>query len=183
MPTLTVTEALAEIKTLGNRIKKRRENVMPYLVRQRAISDPLADQIDGGSTEFIKRELQAVDDMQERLVRLRVAIQSLNQREQISVDGETRTIAAWLTWRKEVLPGYQQYLATIRARLDAARREAATKNIGVVNVEVTTQAKYSDLLVNISEIKLAADIEHLELVLGTLDGQLSLKNATTTIEV
>jgi hypothetical protein len=40
-----------------------------------------------------------------------------------------------------------------------------------------------DIVVNVDEQKLAEDSERMEEVLGTLDGLLSLKNATVTIEV
>lgn len=180
---LTVTEALAEIKTLGNRIAKRRENIQPYLFRQRMVEDPLAGDLEGGSVEFIRRERQGAADLEERLVALRTAIQAMNQRETITIDGETRTIAAWLTWRKEILPGQRSFLQALRNKIDAVRKEAGQKQVGIVNVDASSNAKYADVLVNVSEANLARDIEHLELVVGTLDGQLSLKNATTTLEV
>jgi hypothetical protein len=182
---LTVTEALAEIKTLGKRLEKRRENVFPYIVRQRAVTDPLIDDVQGGSPEFIRRERQAAKDLEERLVRLRVAIQAMNQRETISINGEERTIAAWLTWRKEILPGRREFIQKLRQKLERVRLEAAQKQVGVINVDASQQgsAKYLDLLVNISEADLAGEAEHLELVVGTLDGALSLKNATTVINI
>lgn len=180
---LTVTEALAEIKTLGKRMEKRRENVVPYLFRQRAVVDPLEVDVEGGSPEFIRRERQGLADLEERLVRLRTAIQALNLRETITVDGEERTIAGWLTWRKEVLPGRRQFLQTLRNRIEQVRKEAGQKQVGVVNVDASSTAKYSDVIINLNEAALAAEIEHLEMVVGTLDGQLSLKNATTTITV
>lgn len=179
---LTVTEALAEIKTLGKRIEKRRENVLPYLFRQKAVTDPLEEET-GGSPEFIRRERQAIRDLETRLVSLRVAIQALNLREEIMIDGETLTMAEWLTWRKEVLPGQRGFLQNLRTRLEQMRREAGPKQVGVVNVDSSSEAKRNDVLVNISEAELAREIEHVEFVVGTLDGQLSLKNATTTIEV
>jgi len=40
-----------------------------------------------------------------------------------------------------------------------------------------------DIIVNVSEKGLADEAEALETTLATLDGQLSLKNATVTVEV
>lgn len=180
---LTVTEALAEIKTLGARIQKRRESIFPYLARQNAITDPLERDFPGGSPEFIRRERQAAKDLEERLVTLRTAIQRLNQTETITIGAETRTIAGWLTWRKEVMPGLRSFLASIRGGLDKMRKEAQTKQVGVVNVSTNQTPQYNDVLVNINEVALADEVEQLENVVGTLDGQLSLKNATTFIEV
>lgn len=44
-------------------------------------------------------------------------------------------------------------------------------------------ASFQDIRVNVSENDLAKDLEQMETILGTLDGQLSLKNATVVIEV
>ena len=69
----TITEALAELKTLGKRIEKKRESVAMFLTRQDGLKDPLEK--DGGSVEFIKRERQAVKDLEQHHVNIRLAIQ------------------------------------------------------------------------------------------------------------
>jgi hypothetical protein len=180
---LTITEALAEIATIVKRLAKRRELILPYLARQRMVADPLAERIDGGSPEFIRRERQAVRDLEARLVRLRTTVQAANVRETLTVDGDTRTLAEWLTWRREIQPGQASFLMTLRAKLEAVRREAAQKQVGLVNVAVQDQAKYADILVNLDEVSLAAEADHMEQVMGALDGALNLKNATTFIDV
>ena len=56
------------------------------------------------------------------------------------------------------------------------------KGIGVVSN--TNEAKTPmDVIVNVSEAELAEQAEWYEKVLGELDGQLSLKNATITVEI
>lgn len=180
---LTVTEALAEIKTLAKRIERRRESILPYLWRQKAVTDPLAEDVEGGSREFIKRERQAAGDLELRWVQLRTAIQRLNLTEKITIDGDERTIADWLTWRKEVMPGQRDYLLKLRSAMNKLQQEATSKQVGVINIDQSDSAKYTDVMTNISMVDLAADIEHIELVVGTLDGQLSYKNATSFIEL
>lgn len=180
---LTVTEALAEIKTLAKRIERRRESILPYLWRQKAVTDPLAEDVEGGSREFIKRERQAAGDLELRWVKLRTAIQRLNLTEKITIDGDERTIADWLTWRKEVMPGQRDYLLKLRSAMNKLQQEATSKQVGVINIDQSDSAKYTDVMTNISMVDLAADIEHIELVVGTLDGQLSYKNATSFIEL
>lgn len=44
---LTITEALAEIKTVGKRVEKKREFIKAFLARQDGVKDPLEK--DGGS--------------------------------------------------------------------------------------------------------------------------------------
>ena len=51
---LTITEALAEIKTLAKRIEKKRQNIGQFLVRQEGVRDPL--EREGGSVAFVQTE-------------------------------------------------------------------------------------------------------------------------------
>lgn len=179
---MTITEALAEIKTTGKRITKKREAISGYIARQDNLKDPLA--ADGGSVEFIKRERQAIRDLEGRIVELRAKIAAANARTTVTVEGETRSVADWLTWRREVAPGTQQFLSGLRGGLDNLRKQVAQKGLGVLNATATVntaEVKPTDVWVNISEKELADEIERLETVLGTLDGQLSLTNATTAI--
>lgn len=179
---LTVTEALADIATLGKRIAKRRQGILPYLARQNSETDPITD-VKGGSVEFIKQERQAVRDLEERLIKLRMAIQQINQRETITIGTETRTIAEWLTWRKEILPERKRFLQSVNQGLLKLRNEAKSKQVGIVNVDSSQNPSRTDVLVNISESELVAEADLIENVEGTLDGQLSLKNATMVIEI
>ena len=183
---MTITEALAEIKTIEKRIQKKRDSIQGFLARQDMLRDPLA--ADGGSVEFIKRERQAIRDLEERVVALRRAIAQANAQTTFAINGGTaRSIADWLTWRREVAPGRQAFLTTLRDKVERVRREALSKGVNVVAAAsaVTTGdgGKPTDVLVNISEAELAKDIEALEEELGSLDGLLSLRNATTQITI
>ena len=175
---LTITEALAEIKTVEKRIQKKREAILPFVFRQEMLRDP--HEKDGGSAVVVQQELQAVGDLQERVIAIRRAIQEANSTTDITVGGETRSISDWLVWRREVAPQRQQLYVDIRNAINNMRAQAQQKGLQVVASESGNQ---SDIVVNVNEKKLAAQIEALEEVLGTLDGQLSLKNATVTIEL
>lgn len=177
MATMTITEALAEMKTLAKRIEKKREAVSPYLLRQSIVLDPLTDA--GGSKEHIRRERQALDDMEKRMVAIRTSIQRTNQGTPITVEGETKTIAEWLTWRKEVAPGRQLFLQKLHSSIRKVRDDFAKKG-GAVGEDV--KASDVNITVNVDEAALLREIEHCETVLGQLDGQLSLKNATVMVE-
>ena len=178
---LTITEALAEIKTIGKRIEKKRQFVSEYLFRQDFLKDPLENQ--GGSKSAIDAERQAISDLESRVVTIRRAIQKANEATTVTLNGTSRSIADWLVWRREVAPGQQQFLNAIRGKLGAARQQAQQKGIGLrVAGEVAANAQPQDVVVNLDEKALAAEIETLETTLGSLDGQLSLKNATTIID-
>lgn len=181
---MTITEALAEIKTIGKRIAKKREAIGQYLARAEGMKDPLDK--DGGSVQFIEREMQAIRDLEERVIAIRAAIASANATTTISLNGDTRSISDWLVWRREVAPGRQQHLRQVQASIQQVRNQAAQRGVGLVNATASVQVgevKPTDILVNVSEAKLTEDIDHLEDMLGTLDGQLSLKNATIDVQV
>lgn len=179
MPPITITEALAELKTIDKRLVKKREFVLTYLLRQEMFKDPLEK--DGGSISAIRRELQAIGDLEERRIVIRRAIQQANEANSVSVGKFTRSIADWLVWRREVAPTHAQFLAGIRQKIEQARQEAARK--GAALTPAAEVAKPNDVIVNVNEQELARQIEELEETLGKLDGQLSLKNATLFIDV
>ena len=186
MAQLTVTEALAEIRTIDKRIEKKREVVKSHLARNEMLRDPF--ERDGGSPAVLAQELQGIRDLEQRKVLIRVAIQDANRRIPITVRDHTKTIAEWLLWRREVAPKRQEFLKTLSQGLAQLRREAQSKGatIGMAQAAAAVQVggqQVQNILVNISEIELTREIEELEVLLGDLDGLLSLKNATESIVI
>lgn len=177
MPEVTITEALAEIKLLSKRIASKQESVMRYLARSENMRDPLEKE--GGSAQYVKSELQSLDDLQENVVRIRRAIAAANAGNTITLGGETRSIADWLTWRREVAPIAQKTLVNMQNVIQQARNEA-TKRGGVLK-DGTESTKPGDVVVNVSEKALSEMLDAHNIKAGTLDGQLSLKNATIRI--
>jgi hypothetical protein len=178
---MTITEALAEIKTVQARIVKKRASIGQYVARQDGLKDPLASE-SGGSAGFIAREMQAIADLESRIVALRAAIQTVNHATTITAGDVTKTLADWLTWRREVLPGREAFYTQLRNQLQQVRAQCAQKQMTVVPVGQSAST-LQDVLVNIDEKALADEIERLETIKGGLDGQLSLKNATTNVVV
>jgi hypothetical protein len=184
MAGLTITEALAEIKTIGKRINSKREFVQGYLYRQEGLKDPLEK--DGGSAEVIRRERQAINDLALRIIKLRRGIQHANDTTEVHIGTNVMTIADWLTWRRDVMPEETRFLTQLRARLGTMRDQAKRAGANVLagaSAIVQTDVKATDVIVNLDEGELAHDIEEMEEIVGTLDGQLSLKNATVMIEI
>lgn len=178
MSEMTITEALAEMKTLEKRIAKKRQFVADFLWRPERLKDPLDKQ--GGSVAAVQEARQSIDDLCKRAVDIRLAIQDANESATITVAGVTKSIAEWLVWRREVAPGQQQFINNMRMNINRMREEAQQKGI---HVTATEAASLDDVVVNVDEKALAAEAEQIEEVLGALDGQLSLKNATVTIGV
>jgi len=180
MDTMTITEGLAELKTIGKRIEKKRAAIQTYLVRPAVVKDPLAAQ--GGSAAYVKQEMQSIYDLLTRFATIRHAVQSKNLGTQLTIEGLTRTVQGWLNWRKEIAPIYTKHLQQIRANIDAVRNQTHRQQ-GRVLKEDAQDANQTDVLINLDEVVLNQDLERIETILGTLDGKLSLLNATTTIEV
>lgn len=175
---ITITEALAEINTIGKRITKKREFVNGCLYRQEQLKDPLEKE--GGSRSAIEETRQSIGDLEQRVVDLRRGIARANADTTLTVLGEERTIADWLTWRRDVAPGQQSFINQMVRNVGAVRKEAMQKGLAVVSGEAQSP---SDIVVNVNEMELAVEAEGMEETLGTLDGLLSLKNATVTIEL
>lgn len=174
---LTITEALAEIKTIGKRLGKKRDHVASHLARLAMVKDPLA--ADGGQEEMIKRERQAIGDLETRIVDLRMAIHKANIATPITILGQTRSIQEWLLWRRDVAPGNNAFLDVLRKQVNHVRSEAQKRGNAIAAVDA---AKPEDVIININEQELANEIERVQEILGTLDGQLSLKNATVIVD-
>jgi len=176
---ITVTEALAEVRTIEKRLAKKRQFVVAYLFRQEALKDPLAKE--GGTPDVISRELQSINDLEDRRIALRKAITESNLVTKVTVGGLTRPVGDWLVWRREVAPQTSQFLSTLSRHINDIRMEAQRK--GVVTVAAGAEARPDDVIINLDEMMLAEEIERLEEILGTLDGALSLSNATTFVEI
>lgn len=176
---LTITEALAEIKTIKARILKKRENAMRYFARDSRLRDPLAD--DGGSIEYVKRERQGIADLEERLVKIRSAIQAVNLATNLTLGEKTRALADWLNWRRDVSNDARAFLGQMTSTLARARQEAQKQGMTVSDKD--SGAAAPEIIVAVNERHLAAEVEAIETLLGDLDGKLSLLNATTVVEV
>jgi len=174
---MTITEGLQEIKTLMKRIEKKREFVKGYLWRMNQIRDP--HEAHGGSQEVVRKERQAIKDLEDNIVDLRRRIAEANAKTQVTVSGITKTIADWIIWRREIASPRKRFLEAMYSRIQSAREQATQKGIQIVNSEL--QAGGGDLIINVNEKDLAFEIEKTEDILSTLDGQLSMKNATISI--
>jgi len=171
---ITVTEALAEIKTIGKRLNKKRDNVMRHVCFPDVMKDPLENE--EGSTEFVRKERQGISDLEHRIIKIRCAIQRSNLDNTLVICGAEYTVAEWLNWRREIATNVGALLDQINQAIDAARKKFGGKTDGADGKEISIQ-------VNVSESELATEIERHQEILGTLDGRLSLYNATTNIEV
>ncbi len=174
---MTITEGLAEIKTISKRLAKKRQFVLDNLFLEGRAKDPFENE--GGSTTVIVNARQSILDLEARIIDIRSAINKKNMEEEITITGITLTVADWILWRREVAPGQVNFLNQMRAGIANIRVQVTSKQMTLVE----GVAEPNQVSVFVKELALATEIEKLEETLGTLDGQLSLKNATVTIEV
>lgn len=175
---MTITEALAEIKTILKRIASKREFVLNYQFRIDSLKDPLEK--DGGSSKAVQEAIQSIADLEQRIVDLRHGIQVANEKTAVTIEGVERSLADWLIWRREVAPGVEQFLHNMTSRLHAARSAAQGQKYQW-GKDKTADDKPVDIVVNIDEGKINSEKEKIKNILGQLDGQLSLKNATVMV--
>jgi hypothetical protein len=176
---LTITEALADVKTIKARIGKKRGTILQYLVRDCRVRDPL--ERDGGTIEYVQRERQGIADLEARLLRIRNAIQESNLNTGLTLHGVTRSLADWLSWRRQISTEGMAFTTKLIQTV-ARVREQASKD-GLKLTDRDTGQAVPEIVVAISETKLAEEAEEFEALLGDLDGQLSLLNATTVVDV
>lgn len=178
---LTITEALAELKVIDKRLNSKREFVGQYVLRQEALKDPLVSQ--GGSAEAIRRELQAASDLHERKLAIRRAIQEANSQVLLTLDGESRSIADWLVWKREVGPILIQFYRSLLTAIHQKRQQGLKEGRQFAQAGQPADLKPTDIIVNVDEGALNKLVEGLEAKLETLDGKLSLLNAITVLGV
>ena len=178
---MTITEALAEIKTLIKRINKKQTFIQSNLLRDSCFQDDLEK--NGGSPKVIVEERQSIKDLENRIIALRSAISKKNQSTELTIVEQSKTIADWLIWRRDVMPNYQQFLNNMTNQVARAKQQASNNVRHKVDTDGRQSSEQVGITVHIDEKKLAEEIEQLEEILGSLDGQLSLLNATTMIEI
>ena len=175
---LTITEALAELKTIQKRIEKKRDFILDNIGRPEYMKDPFVET--GGAQETLSREFQSIKDLEQRTVLIRSSVLSKNLSTDLEVCGQVRPIQDWLTWRKEVSGGCKSFLSRIVKRITEGRQEAAKRGSAVSESGGTSP---NDLVLHVSEVPTREELEKIEEILGELDGKLSLINARTMVDV
>jgi hypothetical protein len=185
MRQLLITSALAEIKILKDRIKKKNAIILtPFVMfRSSAIIDPFGR--DGGSEKVIASARKSVEQMEKNIVQIRTAIQKKNLESVVTSGKYTMTIAEWLIWRRDIYTDKSVALQQILARVNADRTKFANELAQVANSNSTeAQTKKAQTeVVNINQKALMEEIEDLEAAFGDIDQRLSIFNATTFIDI
>lgn len=177
---MTITEALAEVHLINKKLSKKRMEIKPLLTRLDHQADPYEK--DGGSKKIVEETLQSINDLENRLVNIRSAIAKANLNETITVQGTTKSIFDWLAWRREVAEARSSFLNVTAATVQSAVDRNAQSPVAFKDPD-NNEPKFAKLKVNVDYKALQEERENIETILGELDGQLSLKNATITVNL
>jgi hypothetical protein len=193
---MTITEALAEVPLAKKKIDQAESNILRYLARPDDRKDPHAE--DGGSKKYVQSQLQAIEDTLSRLIRIRMSIAKANSGNKVTVGSQalnkeyTKTIEAWLIWRREVYPYQKRLYEQMTRRIDDERKGDRKTAVGLDTsfgarrqIQAAKQFEYpgkADVTVEYDEKHLSVLIEGLEEVNGILDGRLTLFNSTVEIK-
>src|SRR5687768_9930810 len=108
MPSLTISEALGQVQAIDQQIAQKQQLIAAYLLRDASVRDPL--QREGGTPVLLDRELRSIEALQDRKVAIRRAVQAANERAHITHEDETRSVADWLVWKREVVARRSEFL-------------------------------------------------------------------------
>jgi hypothetical protein len=178
---MTITEALSEINLIKKKLISKRAAIQQTLVR--ATHMPDVYEKEGGSRQFMSREMQSIADLNLRLIRIRSEISRVNQTTFITItEGEltiSQSIHDWLIWKREVIKDLlsfmQQVTHAVKMHNDTASKQPQVykdEKDAVALVKYEVNIHYPDWMLTQANLNAA---------LEKLDGQLSLKNATTFI--
>lgn len=177
METMTITEALAEVKLTEKKIEKKKANIAANLTRFEHTPDPYSK--DGGSQKVMGQELQAIQDLEIRLINIRGAIAEANIKTKLTIGETTRSLYDWITWKREIaekrIKTFNEFGSAIKRAID---KEAASPT-ALKNAEGAYT--FAKLVPNLDYSMLQSKFEKEGELQAVLDGKLSLKNATTTV--
>jgi len=178
---MKITEAMAEVKLANRKIQTSFEFVMRNLRREDWRKDPFEK--DGTTQEAqVKAALQSIQDNELRVVALKHAINKVNMALQLEVGGMSMSVAEWLLWRRDILPVKKNNLTMlVNAVANIGREQPQARRTFAGQVQ--TNETIPNWVVNISDKWLLEQIQSLDAIEQQLDGQLSMLNANTEIEV
>jgi hypothetical protein len=136
---------------------------------------------DSAAAHFVAAERQSLRDLRQRYANIRIAINRVNMETSVELLGTTRTIAEWIVWKREIHTMHAEELNAIANSIKTVRTKAASLGKQISSDKDSTGPQ--DVIVNLDEAAVLKEAEELAATLSTLDGKLSLVNATVRITV
>lgn len=177
MEKMTITEALSEVNLIKKRLEHKKRTFVPLTVKAEHAVDPYAGE--GGSAVFLKKELQSINDLYARLIKIRGAISKANIEHTITIGERTQSIHDWLTWKREISKDETSFINSVVSGVTTARQQL-DKQPGCYDAPDGTK-KLIVLQTNVDFPGFVKKQEEMAMLFEQLDGKLSLKNATIVV--
>jgi hypothetical protein len=178
MEKLTITEALSELNLIKKKVDNKRKVVAGSLLKAKHEKD--AYESVGGIKQFITNELQSIDDLDSRYLKIKGSIAKANIDNSITVNGFTKTIHDWLNWKRDLSDIQKKFVFNLYS-FPKGELERLSKQPQVYKDE-KQEARLVEFESNIDYPSFLKKSEELNDTFDRLDGQLSLKNATIVID-
>lgn len=175
MRSITVSEALTEVKLIYRRISSAKEMAKQYATCPAKEIDPLAAE-GKTSRDFVLAQINSIQDLVSNLTKIRSVIAAANAQTNMTIMGQTKSVQDWLKWKSESGP---QLLAALREIQSAVYESRQGGRLSALR----TGAAPADVRVNLDEHKLLDMISVNDEILTSIDGQLNLVNAQTFVTI
>ena len=179
MDKMTITEALSEINLIKKKAEKKTNAILANLTKPKHLPDQLESE--GGSKQFLKQEIQALEDLYNRQIKIKGSIGKANITNNITINGKTQSIHDWLIWKRDIAQVQINFntkvYTEVKKQIEQFQRQPQIykdKDDKTQLLEIEPNVEYGEFL---------KKTEELQDVFDKLDGQLSLKNATIIIEI
>ena len=179
MEKMTITEALSEINLVKKKIETKKKTVLSLLVKAEHQKDIYESE--GGAPKFVAKELQSIEDLQIRLMKIRGTISAANIENFITVGERKHSIHDWLTWKREISKDETAFLNNM-VTMTKQNLDQFTKNPQCYE-DKDGKKQLVVIQSNVDLPALTRKQEQLSELFEKLDGQLSLKNATIVVTV
>lgn len=136
---------------------------------------------DGGAEKVLTSELQSIENLNLNLIKIRSAIMKANLENNIVIDGASLPIYSWLVWRKEVFNVLQRTYEDIWEKT----KQEVDKSMRTPQVVKDNEGKVIELarvIPNMNHVECQKIFQKISETNDSLDGKLSLANATIVIE-
>lgn len=173
---ITITEALAEIKLITKKLESKGKFVTTNLTRYKHVPDKIGD-----SEKKLNEEMQSINDLYKRMVKIRNVISKANLANTIKIADEEMPITDWLSWKREVAQGQKILYLNIQSTLKREIDKVEMSPQGYKDADGNN--KFFELVCNLSYPEYVTKTQEVQEKLDKLDGLLSLKNATIVVEV
>jgi seryl-tRNA synthetase len=131
--------------------------------------------------QYLRSEIQSIEDLRKKWVKIRSAIAKANTDNTITIGSTTKSINEWLNWKREVAQEESKFAVSVHVRIKNAMDESVQKP--QVVKDDSGQVKICKLLANLEYPEFLKKSQEVDEILETLDGKLSLKNATIMVEI